>query len=64
MTTRDIQVIVQELYGVEISATLVFGITADLDAEVGAWQTRSVDPVWPIVDFDGLVTHVRGANRR
>ena len=64
MTTRDIQEIVQELYGVEISATLVSEITADLDAEVGAWRTRPIDPVWPIVYFDGLVTHVRGANGR
>jgi transposase-like protein len=64
MTTRDIQEIVQELYGVEVSATLISEITADLDAEVGAWRTRPIDPVWPIVYFDGLVTHVRGANGR
>jgi putative transposase len=64
MTTRDIQEIVQELYGVEVSATLISEITADLDAEVGAWRTRPIDPVWPIVYFDGLVIHVRGANGR
>ena len=64
MTTRDIQEIVQELYGVEISPTLTSEITADLDAEVGAWRTRPIDPVWPIVYFDGLVTHVRGGNGR
>jgi putative transposase len=64
MTTRDIQEIVGELYGVEVSATLISEITADLDAEVGAWRTRPIDPVWPIVYFDGLVIHVRGANGR
>lgn len=64
MTTRDIQDIVRELYGVEISATLVSEITADLDAEVTAWRTRALDPVWPIVFFDGIVVHVRGANGR
>lgn len=64
MTTRDIQEIVQELYGVEVSATLISEITADMDAEVGAWRTRPIDPVWPIVYFDGLVVHVRGANGR
>lgn len=36
MTTRDIQEILQELYGVEASATLVSEITADIDAEVTA----------------------------
>ena len=64
MTTRDIQEIVHELYGVEVSPTLISEITADLDAEVGAWRTRPIDPLWPIVYFDGLVIHVRGANGR
>ncbi len=64
MTTRDIQEIVRELYNVEISATLVSEITADLDTEVKAWRTRPIDAVWPIVYFDGIVVHVRGANGR
>jgi len=64
MTTRDIQEIVKELYGVEVSPTLISEITADLDAEVTAWRTRSLDPVWPIVYFDGIVVHVRGASGR
>jgi putative transposase len=64
MTTRDIQEIVRDLYGVEVSATLVSEITADLDAEVTAWRTRPLEEVWPIVYFDGLVVHVRGANGR
>ncbi len=64
MTTRDIQEIVRELYGVEVSATLVSAITEDLDAEVTAWRTRPIVAVWPIVYFDGIVVHVRGANGR
>lgn len=64
MTTRDIQEIVQELYGVDVSATLISEITTDLDAEATAWRTRPLDPVWPIVYFDGIVVHVRGANGR
>jgi len=64
MTTRDIQEIVRELYGVEVSATLVSEITADLDAEVTTWRTRPLEEVWPIVYFDGIVVHVRGANGR
>lgn len=64
MTTRDIQQIVQELYGVEVSANLISEITSDLDAEVTAWRTRTLDPVWPIVYFDGIVVHVRGTSGR
>ena len=64
MTTRDIQDNVRQLYGVEVSPTLISEITADLDAEDTAWRTRPIDPVWPIVYFDGLGVHVRGANGR
>jgi transposase-like protein len=64
MTTRDIQEIVHELYGVEVSATLISEITADLDAEVTSWRTRPLDGVWPIVYFDGIVVHARGENGR
>jgi putative transposase len=64
MTTRDIQEIVKELYCVDVSPTLISEITADLDAQVTAWRTRQLDPVWPIVYLDGIVVHVRGANGR
>jgi putative transposase len=64
MTTRDIQDIVKELYSVDVSPTLISEITADLDAQVTAWRTRQLDPVWPIVYLDGIVVHVRGANSR
>lgn len=64
MTTRDIQEIVRELYGVDVSPTLISEITSDLDAEVTAWRTRSLDPVWPIVYLDGIVVHARGNTGR
>lgn len=64
LTTRDIQDIVQEIYGVEVSATLISEITSDLDAQVKAWQTRRLAAVWPIVYLDGLVVHVRGESGR
>jgi putative transposase len=60
LTTRDIQDVVQELYGVEVSATLVSEVTADLDGEVSLWRSRRLEAVWPIVYFDGIVVHVRG----
>jgi putative transposase len=64
MTTRDIQEIVRELYGVGVSATLISEITADLDAAVTTWRTRPLEGVWPIVYFDGIVVHARGENGR
>lgn len=64
MTTRDIQEIVQQLYGVDVSATLISEVTADLDTEVTAWRTRPLEKVWPIVYFDGIVVHARGDDGR
>src|SRR5579884_2860890 len=64
LTTRDIQAVVQDLYGVEVSPTLVSEITGDLDAEVTAWRQRRLEAVWPIVYLDGIVVHVRGDNGR
>ena len=64
LTTRDIQDIVKDLYGVEISPTLVSEITEDLDSEVKAWQTRRLEAVWPIVFMDGIVVHIRGESGR
>jgi transposase-like protein len=64
MTTRDIQEIVQDLYGVEVSPTLVSEITADLDREASEWRTRRLEAIWPIVYLDGIIVHVRGENGR
>jgi transposase-like protein len=64
MTTRDIQDVVKELYGVDVSPTLVSEITAGLDAEVTSWRQRRLDAVWPIVYLVGIIVHVRGDNGR
>jgi putative transposase len=64
MTTRDIQDVIKELYGVDVSPTLVSEITADLDAEVTAWRQRRLEAIWPIVYLDGIVVHVRGESGR
>ena len=64
MTTREIQEIVQDLYGVEVSPTLISSITEDLEAEVTAWRSRPLEALCPIVYFDGIVVHVRGSGGR
>jgi putative transposase len=64
LTTRDIQDVVQDLYGVEVSATLICEVVAGLDEEVSAWRCRRLESVWPIVYFDGIVVHVRGEGGR
>lgn len=63
MTTRDIQAQLQELYGVEVSHTLISNVTEAVEQERKAWQNRSLDAIYPIVYFDALVVKVRHEGR-
>ncbi len=64
MSTRDIHELMKSLYGVELSPTLISSITDAAGEEATAWRSRPLPPVWPIVYFDGIVVHVRGASGR
>src|SRR3990167_4964793 len=59
LSTRDIQAQLQELYGVEVSATLISNVTDAVLDEVKTWQSRPLDRVYPIIYFDALVVKVR-----
>jgi len=63
MTTRDIQAQLQEMYGVEVSPTLISNVTDAVIDEVRQWQARPLEPVYPIVYFDALVVKVRENQR-
>ena len=63
MTTRDIQAQLQELYGVEVSPTLISNVTEAVMDEVRQWQTRPLESVYPIVYVDCLVVNVRENQR-
>ena len=59
MTTRDIQAQLQDLYGVEVSHTLISNVTDAVLDEVKTWQSRSLDPIYPIVYLDAIVIKVK-----
>ena len=59
MTVREIQGHLQELYGVEVSPDLISRATEAVVEEVKVWQSRPLDPIWPIVYLDALVVKVR-----
>jgi hypothetical protein len=63
MTTRDIQAQLQELYGVEVSPTLISTVTEAVMDEVRQWQARPLEAVYPIVYVDCLVVKVRENQR-
>ena len=59
MSTRDIQGQLQELYGVEVSPTLISNVTAAVMDDVYAWQARPLSAVYPIVYFDAIFVKSR-----
>jgi putative transposase len=63
MTTRDIQAQLLDLYGVEVSHTLISNVTETVEQERIAWQNRSLDAVYPIVYLDAIVVKVRQEGR-
>jgi putative transposase len=63
MTTRDIQEQLKDLYGVEVSHTLISNVTEAVEAERKVWQNRSLDEVYPIIFLDALVVKVRHEGR-
>ena len=63
MSISDIKIQMQELYGAEISESLISRITDDVIDEVKLWQSRALESVYPIVFFDCLVVKVRQDKR-
>ena len=59
MTVRDIESHLTRTLGVEVSRETVSKITDGVLEEVKAWQTRPLDPFYPIVYVDALVVKVK-----
>jgi len=59
MTVRDIQAHLERTLGTELSHETIANITDGVAEEVKAWQTRPLDPVWPVVFLDAIVVKVR-----
>jgi len=54
MTTREIQGHLQEMYGVEVSPTLISDVTDAVMEEVKGWQSRPLEALYAIVYLDAL----------
>jgi putative transposase len=63
MTTREIQGHLQEIYGVEMSPSLISEVTDAVIEEVKAWQTRPLEPLYPILFLDALMVKMRHEGR-
>jgi len=59
MTVREIQGFLTEMYAVEVSPDLISTVTDAVQAEVTAWQSRPLEPMYPVVFFDALRVKIR-----
>jgi putative transposase len=59
MTVREIQGFLAEQYGTEVSPEFISSVTDAVMAEVGAWQARPLEPMYPVVFFDALRVKIR-----
>jgi putative transposase len=63
MSISDIKMQIQELYGAEISESLISRVTDNIMDEVRSWQHRPLEAIYAIVYFDALVVKVRQDKR-
>jgi putative transposase len=59
MTVREIQGHLTEIYAIDVSPDLISRVTDAVLDEVREWQSRPLDPIYPIVFFDALRVKIR-----
>lgn len=59
MTVREIQGHLEEMYGAEVSPSLISSVTDAVIDEVKTWQSRPLDTLYPIVYLDCIHVKVR-----
>src|SRR5919202_66518 len=59
VSTRDIQEMLHELYGIEVSPTTISAVTDKVWSLVEAWQNRALSAGYPIVYLDAIHLKLR-----
>jgi putative transposase len=60
MTVREIEAFLAEMYSLEVSPDLISARSPiGIVAEVTAWQTRPLEPMYPVVFFEALRAKIR-----
>lgn len=63
MSTRDIEDHMRDIYGIDVSASMVSKVTDKILPMVAEWQSRPLDRVYPIVYLDAIHFKVRQDSR-
>jgi transposase-like protein len=59
MTVREIQGFLLEQYATQVSPEFISSVTDAVMAEVTIWQSRPLEPMYPVVFFDALRVKIR-----
>lgn len=59
LSVREIQSHLEEMYGAEVSPTLISNVTDAVSEDVKLWQARPLDAVYPILYLDCIHVKVR-----
>jgi len=59
MSTREIQGHLEEIYGIEVSPSLISHVTDAVVEEGKAWQSRPLEELYPIVYLDAMMVKMR-----
>ncbi|MBU3130802.1 IS256 family transposase, partial [Clostridium tagluense] len=63
MSTRDIQTELEDLYGIDVSPSMISKITDKVMGAAADWQNRTLDSIYPIVYMDAVHFKVREENK-
>lgn len=62
LSTRDISDSIKDIYGVELSATMISNITDAVLEDIEEWQKRPLKEVYPIIFIDAVHFNVKQEN--
>ncbi len=62
LTVREIQRFMAELYGTEVTPEFISTVTDAVLSEVTLWQSRPLEPMYPVIFFDALRVKIREDN--
>ncbi|HZJ77602.1 MAG TPA: IS256 family transposase [Clostridia bacterium] len=62
LTTRQLSSMVEDIYGFEVSESMVTGITNKILPQIEEWQQRPLSAVYPILFIDAIHFSVRTEN--
>ena len=59
MSVKDIQLHLDDLYGYELSSQTISNITQKIIEKANEWQSRPLEPIYPIIFMDATVLKIR-----